>query len=50
MTEYIVNLLVDFPDDMHMEDVIDNIRSSTTGKVLSVMPNNRPCSRSTHKS
>ncbi len=49
MTKYKVGMLVDFPDDMHMEDVIDNIRSSTIGKVLNVIPNNRPRSRFTHK-
>jgi hypothetical protein len=39
MAKYRVSLLVDFPDDMHMEDIIENLRGSATGKVLSVVPN-----------
>jgi hypothetical protein len=39
MAKYRVSLLVDFPDDMHMEDIIENMRSSAAGKVLSVIPN-----------
>lgn len=39
MAKYRVILLVDFPDDMHMEDIIENVRGSAAGKVLSVIPN-----------
>jgi hypothetical protein len=38
MAKYRVSLLVDFPDDMHMEDIIENVRGSAAGKVLSVIP------------
>lgn len=39
MAKYKVSLLVDFPDDMHMEDIIENVRGSAAGKVLGVIPN-----------
>ncbi len=41
MAKYRVILLVDFPDDMHMEDIIENVRSSAVGNVLSVIPSIR---------
>jgi len=41
MAKYRVILLVDFPDDMHMEDIIENVRASAAGKVLSVIPSIR---------